>query len=231
MFTGIVEETGEVVAVEDETGGRRLRIAADEVADELHHGQSIAVSGVCLTVENWGSVDDLGAEADSSPGAEPDAGDTWFEVFLAAETLDVTYLDEIEVGDAVNLERALPADGRLDGHVVQGHVDTTTEVLDVQEVGEDWRFEFAVPEGYGKYIAKKGSIALDGISLTIAERNPDTFEIAIIPTTYDLTNFAEKSPGDRVHVEIDVLARYAERLLAEHDSEVPIRGAEPASSE
>ena len=232
MFTGIVEETGEIVAVEDETGGRRLRIAADEVAADLAHGQSIAVSGVCLTVEDWGPVADLNAETDAgNPDVETDAGDTWFEVFLAAETLDVTYLDEVEVGDTVNLERALPADGRLDGHVVQGHVDTTTEVLDIREIGEDWRFEFAVPEGYGKYIAKKGSIALDGISLTVAERNPDTFEIAIIPTTYDLTNFGEKSPGDRVHVEIDVLARYAERLLAEHDSEVPLRGAEPASSE
>ena len=233
MFTGIVEETGAVVAVEDEAGGRRLRIAADEVADELHHGQSIAVSGVCLTVEDWGPVADLDAGSDATPDVVTDAGDTWFEVFLAAETLDVTSLDEIEVGNVVNLERALPADGRLDGHVVQGHVDTTTEILDVREVGEDWRFEFAVPEGYGKYIATKGSIALDGISLTVAERTPDTFEIAIIPTTYDLTNFGEKSPGDRVHVEIDVLARYAERLLEEHDSQAPLREGDsgPASSE
>jgi len=217
MFTGIVEETGEVVGTEDADGGCRLRIAADEVAADPSHGQSISVSGVCLTVEDWGRVADL--------DAEPDVGDGWFEVFLAEETMDVTYLDEVGAGHRVNLERAMPADGRLDGHVVQGHVDTTTEVVAVDRVGEDWRFTFSVPPGYGQYLAEKGSVALDGISLTVAERDPETFEVAIIPTTHDLTNFSEKAAGDPVHVEIDVLARYAERLLDERErAEVPVQG-------
>jgi len=239
MFTGIVEETGEVVGVEDAPGGRRLRFAADEVGEDLDHGASISVSGVCLTVEAFGAVADLGVESD--------AGDTYFEVFLASETAEVTYLDAVGVGDVVNLERALPADGRLDGHVVQGHVDTTAEVLAVERVGErearrasdgssgerseprdDWRFEFAVPEGYGRFIAGKGSVALDGISLTVAERHADSFEVAIIPTTYERTNLSAKEPGDAVHLEVDVLARYAERLLAEEGEErVPVAGAEP----
>lgn len=223
MFTGIVEEAGTIVEVREDDGGRRLRIAADEVAEDLAHGQSIAVSGVCLTVEDWGSVADLDMEAN---------GDTWFEVFLAEETLDVTYLDEVEVGHVVNLERALPADGRLDGHVVQGHVDSTTEVVEIDQLGEDWRFTFAIPSGYGKYIATKGSIALDGVSLTVAERNPNTFEIAVIPTTFDLTNFGEKEPGDLVHVEIDVLARYAEQLFGERElADGPVYGEESVAAE
>ncbi len=242
MFTGIVEERGEVVAVREDDGGRRLRIAADEVGEDLAHGQSISVSGVCLTVEDWGPVADLDVETA--------AGDTWFEVFLTAETLEVTYLGEVGVGHVVNLERAMPADGRLDGHVVQGHVDATTEVVEIERVGErearsasngpsgddeeprdDWRFTFAVPPGYGKYVAKKGSVALDGVSLTVAERNPETFESAVIPTTYDLTNFGEKEPGDPVHLEVDVLARYAERLLDERErAEVPVRGESEESA-
>jgi len=220
VFTGIVEETGEVVGVEDTPDGRRLRIAADEVGSDLGHGASVSVSGVCLTVEEFGPVAELGVGSA--------AGGTYFEVFVAAETAAVTYLDGVEVGEPVNLERALPADGRLDGHVVQGHVDTTAEVLGVERVGEDWRFAFAVPDGYGRFLAEKGSVALDGISLTVAERREDAFEVAIIPTTYELTNLSDKEPGDEVHLEVDVLARYAERLLAEEDEDrVPVAGAEP----
>jgi riboflavin synthase len=234
MFTGIVEEAGEVVAAREEDGGRRLRVACDEVGEDLQHGQSISVSGVCLTVEEYGAHD-----------ADADAGATaWFETFLAAETVERTYLDAVAPGDRVNLERAMPADGRLDGHVVQGHVDCTTEVVDVREVGErearsasdgpdgdhpsgGWTFEFTVPPGYGKYIPEKGSVALDGISLTVAERFEDTFTVAIIPTTHDLTNFRDKASGDPVHVEIDVLARYAERLLADRErAEVPVQGVD-----
>jgi len=216
MFTGIVEEAGEVVEARAEDGGRRLRVACEEVGEDLHHGQSIAVSGVCLTVEAFG---------DGGDGDGTDHDGPWFEVFLADETVQRTYLGAVEAGDRVNLERALPADGRLDGHVVQGHVDCTTEVADVREVGEDWTFEFAVPDGYGKYVAEKGSIALDGISLTVAERFEDTFTVAIIPTTYELTNFGEKAAGDPVHVEIDVLARYAERLLEDRErAAVPVQG-------
>jgi len=190
MFTGIVEETGEVLRAEAADEGRRLRI--DTSFEGLREGQSINVSGACLTVET--------------------AGEGWFEVFLAAETLGTTYLGDLGAGDPVNLERALPADGRFDGHLVQGHVDTVTEVTAVERVGEDWRFGFALPEGYARYVVPKGSVALDGISLTVAERGESVLSVAIIPTTYDLTTLSAKSVGDPVHLEVDVVAKYVERL-------------------
>ena len=198
MFTGIVETAGEVVAVDADADGRRLRIRAPEL-DALHHGQSISVSGVCLTVETFGDVDD---------GA-------WFEVFLAAETVEKTYLGEVAVGDRVNIERALAADSRFDGHVVQGHVDTVTTIEAIEQVGDDWRFRFALPADYGQYIVDKGSICLDGISLTVADIDHDggDFEVAIIPTTYELTTLQTKAVGDPVHVEVDVIAKYVERML------------------
>lgn len=194
MFTGIVETAGEVVGVDVREGGRRLAIAAHGI-DDLHHGQSINVSGVCLTVE----------EFDLEAGR--------FEVFLAAETVEKTYLGDLDVGDGVNVERALPADGRFDGHIVQGHVDTTTTVEAVETVGEDRRYTFAVPEGFGQYIVAKGSVALDGISLTVADRRADEFDVAIIPATLELTTLGEKSVGDPVHLEVDVLAKYVENML------------------
>jgi riboflavin synthase len=201
MFTGIVETAGRVVAVEDDAGGRRLRVRASGL-DDLHHGQSISVSGVCLTVEAFES----GSKADD---------DRWFEVFLAGETVDKTYLGDVSVGDAVNIERAMAADGRFDGHVVQGHVDTVTTVSDIEQVGDDWRFTFELPDGYGQYIVDKGSICLDGISLTVAaiDREAGCFEVAIIPTTYELTTLREKSAGDPAHVEVDVIAKYVENML------------------
>jgi len=193
MFTGIVEETGEVLAVEDGEGGRRLRVATG--FETLEEGQSISVSGVCLTVE--------------------ECGEGWFSLFLAAETRDRTYLGTLGVGDQVNIERAMPADGRLDGHVVQGQVDATAEVLGVERVGEDWTYSFAVPESAAGYVVEKGSIAVDGISLTVADCSTDRFSVAIIPETYDLTTLSEKSAGDPVHLEFDVLAKYVESLLEE----------------
>ncbi|WP_255170652.1 riboflavin synthase [Natrononativus amylolyticus] len=211
MFTGIVEETGEIVGRSRTEDGLRLRIAADEVATGLEHGQSISVSGACLTVERF------------EEGA-------WFEVFLASETVERTYLGELSEGEAVNLERAMPADGRFDGHVVQGHVDAVATVSGIESVEEDWFFEFQLPEGYDRYVVEKGSITLDGISLTVADlaeggapqahRNDggDTagagrVTVAIIPTTYELTTLSAKEPGDPVHLEVDVLAKYVERLL------------------
>ncbi|WP_440770756.1 riboflavin synthase [Natronorubrum sp. DTA28] len=196
MFTGIVEETGEIVARERTEDGLRLRIGADEVAAGLEHGQSISVSGVCLTVERFEER-------------------AWFEVFLATETVERTYLGDLEEGDGVNLERAMPADGRFDGHVVQGHVDAVATVSNVESVEEDWFFEFELPEGYGRYVVEKGSITLDGISLTVANLDEKTgrVTVAIIPTTYDLTTLADKDIGDPVHLEVDVLAKYVERLL------------------
>ncbi|MFC6736272.1 riboflavin synthase [Halolamina salina] len=193
MFTGIVERTGEITDVTETADGRRLTVAAPGL-DDLHHGQSISVSGVCLTVEAF------------------DTDEEWFEVFLASETVEKTYLGELAVGDAVNVERALPADGRFDGHVVQGHVDTTATVEAIEQVGEDWRYTFSLPEAVSQYVVSKGSIAVDGISLTVAERDESSFEVAIIPATREITTLSEKSVGDPVHLEVDVVAKYVERM-------------------
>jgi riboflavin synthase len=191
MFTGIVEEVGRIESVDVQPDGRRLRIETN--FDGLSHGQSISVSGVCLTVEDYGR--------------------DWFEVFLATETIDRTYLGDLEAGDAVNLERALPADGRLDGHVVQGHVDGTATIRDMTAVGEDWQFTFSLPEDLSQYVVEKGSIAVDGISLTVAAIDEVAFSVAIVPETYDVTNLSEKEIGDPVHLEVDVMAKYVENLL------------------
>ena len=202
MFTGIVEETGEIVEITDTDAGRRLRIGTTFAG--LSAGQSISVDGACLTVEEY------------------EAGE-WFSVFLAAETLDRTTLDSVGEGDAVNLERALAADERFDGHVVQGHVDGTTEIVDIERVGEDWAYTFDLPAGLEQYVVEKGSIALDGISLTVATLDDaaGTFSVAIIPTTYHETTLSDREPGDEVHVEVDVFAKYVERMLgmAERDTE------------
>ncbi|KAA9411024.1 riboflavin synthase [Haloarcula hispanica] len=192
MFTGIVETTGEVQAVIDDEGGRRMRIGAP--FEGLDHGQSISVSGVCLTVEKA-------------------ADGEWFEVFLAQETLARTFFDDLDGGDRVNLERAMPADGRFDGHIVQGHVDTTTEIVGIEQEGEDWTFTFSLPEAHRDYLVQKGSITVDGISLTVADRRSEEFDVAIIPTTYAETTLSEKSVGDPVHLEVDVVAKYVEQLV------------------
>ncbi|WP_049921919.1 riboflavin synthase [Halopiger djelfimassiliensis] len=196
MFTGIVEESGEILGRERTADGLRLRIGANDVATGLEHGQSISVSGTCLTVERY-------------------EGGEWFEVFLATETVERTYLGALEEGDAVNLERAMPADGRFDGHVVQGHVDAVATITAIESVEEDWFFEFELPDGYDRYVVEKGSITLDGISLTVADLDDERGRVtaAIIPTTYELTTLSTKSVGDPIHLEVDVLAKYVERLL------------------
>ena len=194
MFTGIVERMGALTDVTENEDGRRLTIAAEGL-DDLHHGQSISVSGACLTVEAF------------------DTDEGWFEVFLADETVEKTYLGSLGVGDLVNIERAMPADGRFDGHIVQGHVDTTATVEAVEQVGEDWRYTFSLPAELGKYVVEKGSITVDGISLTVAERREDAFEVAIIPATREITTLSEKAVGDPVHLEVDVMAKYVERMV------------------
>ena len=213
MFTGIIETTGEVLAREQTAEGLRLRLSAP-FAGELTHGQSVAVSGACLTVE---------AQTDDS-----------FSVFLAEETVDVTYLGGLSVGDSVNLERALPADGRFDGHIVQGHVDGVGEVTGIEQVGEvsgsdatggssdsaesdgDWYFEFSLPESMGKYVVSKGSITIDGISLTVADIDDEGFAVAVIPATYEITTLSEKSVGDPIHLEVDVIAKYVESITEQY---------------
>ncbi|WP_426962555.1 riboflavin synthase [Haloparvum alkalitolerans] len=204
MFTGIVETTGEIVGREATDDGVRLAVAAPGL-DDLHHGQSISVSGVCLTVEAFG------ADVDGSDTATDDRDR--FEVFLAAETVAKTYLGDLRAGDRVNVERAMPADGRFDGHLVQGHVDAVATVEAVESVGEDWRLTVSIPEGLGQYLVQKGSVTLDGISLTVAERRADAVEVAIIPTTYEVTTLSEKEAGDPLHLEVDVIAKYVENMV------------------
>jgi len=197
MFTGIVEVVGEVSGIDVTADGHRLTVTAP-FADALQPGQSVSVSGTCLTVE--------GAKADT------------FDVFLAEETVVRTSLGDLGVGDGVNLERSMAADGRFDGHLVQGHIDTTTELLDVEPVGEDWTYTFSLPADLEPHIVEKGSIALDGVSLTVADRFEDSFTVAVIPTTYRETTFNDRRPGDRLNVEVDVLAKYVDRWLAERAS-------------
>jgi len=218
MFTGIVEETGRVERVEDSEDGRRVRIGTTFA--DLEAGASVAVDGACLTVESF------------EPGA-------WFSVFLASETLDRTTFDGIREGDGVNLERAMAADGRFDGHVVQGHVDGTAAVRAVERVGPgpaseasdassdgdssggDWAYTFELPPELARYVVEKGSVALDGVSLTVARLDDDagTFSVAIIPTTYRETTLSETEPGESVHVEVDVFAKYVERMVAADDGD------------
>ena len=192
MFTGIVETVGEISMVEESSEGLRVRI---KVAweDTLKDGVSVCVSGVCLTVESHNKNS--------------------FVAFLSTETLNCSNLKELREGSFVNLERAMPCEGRFDGHIVQGHVDTTTEIIEINQIGEDWEYGFRIPDGFGKYMVKKGSITIDGISLTIADINKERLTVAIIPTTYSETILCKRRLGDVVNIEVDILAKYTERLL------------------
>ena len=192
MFTGIVETVGEISMVEESSEGLRVRIKV-AWGDTLKDGVSVCVSGVCLTVESHNKNS--------------------FVAFLSTETLNCSNLKELREGSFVNLERAMPCEGRFDGHIVQGHVDTTTEVIEINQIGEDWEYGFKIPDGFGKYMVKKGSITIDGISLTIADINKERLTVAIIPTTYSETVLCKRRVGDVVNIEVDILAKYTERLL------------------
>lgn len=195
MFTGLVEETGEVVALErDPSGGVRLTLRAPRLAPEAQLGDSVAVNGCCLTV------------------AALQEGLLSFD--LLQETLARTSLGGVQPGGCVNLERALAAGARLGGHFVQGHVDCTAEILGLEQRGADVRLEVALPAGGGRYLVEKGSIAVDGISLTVAEIWEGSFVLWIIPHTLGRTNLGRRRAGERVNLEYDVLAKYVERMLA-----------------
>ncbi len=193
MFTGIVEKVGKISMVEESDGGLRVGIKVSW-GEELKKGVSVCVSGVCLTVESH-------------------IGDG-FVAFLSTETLNCSNLKELREGSFVNLERSMPCEGRFDGHIVQGHVDTTTEIIEINKIGEDWEYGFRIPNKFGKYMVKKGSITIDGISLTIADINEEKLTVAIIPTTYSETTLCKRGLGDEVNIEVDILAKYTERLLA-----------------
>ncbi|SEL24269.1 riboflavin synthase [Nonomuraea pusilla] len=193
MFTGIIEEKGEVVAVEPAGDSARLSVRGPVVTSDARHGDSIAVNGVCLTVVDV-------------------AGDV-FTADVMKETLDRSSLGALAEGSAVNLERAVRADQRLGGHIVQGHVDGTA-VLRSREPGERWdNLRFSLPEPLSRYVAEKGSIAIDGISLTVTTVDDDGFGVSLIPTTLKLTTMGERRVGDVVNIEVDVIAKYVERLV------------------
>jgi riboflavin synthase len=203
MFTGIVEELGTVrafVPVAGPTiGGARIEVAAGDVLSDAELGSSIAVNGCCLTVVELG---DDGA----SPG--------WFAADVVPETLARTALGSIVPGDRVNLERPVRLADRLGGHLVQGHVDGVGTVLTRDAAADgSTRMTFAAPEPLMRHIIEKGSIAVDGISLTVAALGPDRFEVAVIPHTLANTTLGPKPPGEFVNLETDVLAKYVERLM------------------
>jgi riboflavin synthase len=196
VFTGIIEEIGEVAALEHRGDSAVLTVTASRIVDDIVHGASIAVSGVCLTVVGW------------RPG-DPTAID--FDVM--GETLKRSALGELTTGDRVNLERAVRADARLDGHIVQGHVDGTAAVIS-RTPGDAWdAVRFGLPGELAGFVAEKGSIAVDGVSLTVTAVGPDWFEVGLIPETLRATTLGDKAPGDPVNLEVDVLAKYVARLL------------------
>lgn len=191
MFTGIVERMGVVARADRSDTGMRFAVTADGLALEV--GDSIAVNGVCLTAV---AVHEGGFEAD-----------------VVLETLALTNLGVLEIDDGVNLERPMAADGRFDGHIVQGHVDGVGEVTAVEPEGDGRRITVRAPAELARYIAHKGSISVDGISLTVASVADTEFSIALIPHTLEVTNMGSRSPGDRVNLEVDVIAKYVERMM------------------
>jgi riboflavin synthase len=194
MFTGIIEELGKVREIEERGENARIVIAAQIVTEGTQHGDSISVNGVCLTALD----------------IQPDA----FAADVSKETLSRSTLGSLKPGVAVNLERAVTPATRLGGHIVQGHVDARGQFLSVENHGESWTVRFGFPDEIARYLVFKGSIAVEGISLTIANLADDYFEVAIIPKTWDVTNLSQLSPGDGVNLEVDVIGKYVERLLA-----------------
>jgi riboflavin synthase len=194
MFTGIVEELGTVAAIEDQGDAIRLTITAQSVLDDAKEGDSIAVNGCCLTVTDR-------TEA------------TW-TADVMQETLDKTGLRGVRPGDRVNLERAVTPQTRLGGHIVQGHVDAVGTIT-ARTPSEHWELvEVAMPADLGRYLVDKGSITVDGVSLTVVEAAAESFTVSLIPETLARTTLGTRQPGDRVNLEVDVLAKHVEKLLA-----------------
>ena len=194
MFTGIIEELGSVQSIEERGENARLIISAHVVTEGTNHGDSISVNGVCLTALD----------------IEPDS----FAADVSRETLQRSTLGTLEPGAPVNLERAVTPATRLGGHIVQGHVDARGQFLNVENHGESWTVRIGYPPEIARYLVFKGSVAVEGISLTIAALTDDYFEIAIIPKTWEVTNLSRLKPGDGVNLEVDVIGKYVERLLA-----------------
>ena len=203
MFTGIVRELGRVEAVESSADGVRLRVRA-ELASELGEGDSVAINGACLTATT--------------------ATDDAFEADAMHQTLELTTLGDLEPGSSVNLELPLRASDRLGGHVVQGHVDSTATVAAISEDGFAHRLRVELPEDLRPYVVEHGSIAIEGVSLTVASLDDPLVEVSLIPETLERTTLGRLAPGDRVNVECDVIARYVRRQLSGDVGMSPLTG-------
>ena len=194
MFTGIIEELGEVVGIESGTDSSRITVRGRVATTDAAHGAWIAVNGACLTVTD----------------TEAKGGVVTFDVM--AESLQRTALGDLAAGDAVNLERAMVLGARLDGHLVQGHVDGTATITE-RRPGDRWEeVRLAIPPELAPFVVEKGSICLDGVSLTLTVVGDDHVEVALIPTTLELTTLGRKGVGDRLNVEVDVLGKYVHRM-------------------
>lgn len=205
MFTGIIEELGQVRRIERRGDDARIVIAARRVTEGSSDGSSIAVNGVCLTALE----------------VKPDS----FAAEVSKETLARSTLGGLHEGSPVNLERAVTPITRLGGHIVQGHVDARGKFLGAENHGESWTVRIAYPKEIARYLVFKGSVAVEGISLTIANLTEDYFEIAAIPKTWEVTNLSQLRPGDEVNLETDVIAKYVERILV-----TQARKTDPAAS-
>jgi riboflavin synthase len=197
MFTGIIEELGRVRSVEQRGEDARIVISARTVTEDARNGDSISVNGVCLTA------------LDVTPES--------FAADVSKETLFRSTLGSLQTGSPVNLERAVTPATRLGGHIVQGHVDARGKFLGSENHGDSWTFCFAYPKEVARYLVFKGSVAVEGISLTIANLTDEYFDIAIIPKTFEVTNFSQLKVGDEVNLEVDVIAKYVERILMTRD--------------
>ena len=193
MFTGIIEELGKIGAVERHDAGSRLRVDAGLVTSDIHNGDSISVNGVCLTA------------VDVSPAS--------FAADVSPETLERTTLGDLKVGSPVNLERAVTPATRLGGHIVQGHVDRRGTFISALRTGDFWTVRIGFPPEIARYLVYKGSLAVEGISLTVAALHADHFDIAVIPKTWGMTNLSTLQPRDPVNLEADVIAKYVERMM------------------
>ena len=216
MFTGIVEELGAIAHVARHGAAAELAVRCALVVEDAKVGDSIAVNGVCLTVTRF-------LDGDGQAGG--------FAADLMGETLARTALGDLADGDPVNLERALRADARLGGHVVQGHVDAMAEVRAVVAHGEWTEMVFSLPAAVAPYVVEKGSIAVDGTSLTVMRIDADAFAVGLIPHTLEVTVLGARAPGDRVNLEADILAKHVERFLSLGGTSPYSAGGDPARKE
>ncbi|GGA51087.1 riboflavin synthase [Pelagibacterium lentulum] len=197
MFTGIITDIGTLIEVDERNDGRRLRIATRYEPDGMELGASIMCEGVCLTVTDRGESE----------------GRNWFDVFAARETLDVTRLGDWKVGRRINLERSLKVGDELGGHIVSGHVDGLATIVERKDIGDQTTYVLEAPGELAQFIAKKGSVALNGTSLTVNWVEGNRFSVHLIPHTLSATNWPDYRQGDSVNLEVDPMARYAARLL------------------